>query len=1039
MTVDTALRAFLFADLRDYTAFVEREGDRAAADLIRDYRALIRSHLAAYDGAELKTEGDSFYIVFPSPSKAIAFGSDIFRAARAASGRPLRFGVGVHVGETVPLEGQFVGSAVNIAARIGAMAGDGELLVTDTVRELVRTSAPLSFDDRGPIALKGVAEPVHVFAVNWGPASPAAPQPAPVVAAAPAGFFVGRDAELAQLVGLAVPLREGTGGIVLIGGAAGLGKSRLLREWTARSGIAVIIGGCGATDARSPYEPFAAMLRQLTRSPGEEARLRRIAPELLAFLPELVAGERPRQVDRDVLFGAMLRLIRDLARGGAVAVVVEDLHWADDGTLALFRFLTGVALATPFILVGTYRDDELQRGHPLRPVLAELGRRTDVTELRLKPLPAADASRLLEHATGTEPMTADERGRIVSLAEGNPLFIEELARTARDPGEGLPLTIAESVVRRASALDDDARRLVTYAAIAGQQVGFDLLVRLLDRPEREVLRAARAAIEASVVVEVSDGLAFVHALTREAVYRDLMKRERRLLHREVADAFIALHGDDPSWAAAIERQLIDAGLPERALPYAFKAGDEALRLFAPGEAVAHFEWAVDGSAPGSLDRARALGGLGRAYRLQLEVSKAVATLREAVALYRTAGSPADVARAHAHLAQAFPFGAEERAAWLEAWRVTEALGSPAELAVIAGTLADRAFEFMDDPDAARWTARARELAARTGSAARVGAIEERVLTIDHPVGWHLVFERGLAERLDRALERDENVLTAYRRYLDSRSREAGSDEREALLGRARSYVAAHGLGESARSLTFRAGPPWMLWLDGRWDDLLWLWAELQRRFTGDDLWEIFPDTGPLAAAVLVEREGPHAAGGVLDAAAHRRIQSGTWTARIGALAARSSAALVDGGAVEIAGELRELFVARSPQALELPAFLLAARAVGPAALLSNDASVLTPWLAADETTRPDGTMFGAALDDLHGIERAIAGDRTGGLDLLARSAATYNALGWVHLAAELGWQRARLGDAAALDGALAFYRARGATWRVGWLEEGRWR
>ena len=138
MTVDTALRAFLFADLRDYTAFVEREGDRAAADLIREYRALIRSHLAAYDGAELKTEGDSFYIVFPSPSKAIAFGTDIFRAARESTGRRLRFGVGIHVGETVPLEGQFVGSAVNIAARIGAMAGDGELLVTDTVRGLVR-------------------------------------------------------------------------------------------------------------------------------------------------------------------------------------------------------------------------------------------------------------------------------------------------------------------------------------------------------------------------------------------------------------------------------------------------------------------------------------------------------------------------------------------------------------------------------------------------------------------------------------------------------------------------------------------------------------------------------------------------------------------------------------------------------------------------------------------------------------------------------------------------------------------------------------
>src|SRR5579859_6183319 len=157
VTGETALRAFLFADLRDYTAFVEREGDRAAAELIRDYRALVRARLPAFDGAELKTEGDSFYIAFPSPSKAIAFGADLFRAAGESQGRRLRFGVGIHVGETVPLDGQFVGSAVNVAARIGSMAGDGELLVTDTVRGLVRTSTAFVFEDRGPIPLKGVA------------------------------------------------------------------------------------------------------------------------------------------------------------------------------------------------------------------------------------------------------------------------------------------------------------------------------------------------------------------------------------------------------------------------------------------------------------------------------------------------------------------------------------------------------------------------------------------------------------------------------------------------------------------------------------------------------------------------------------------------------------------------------------------------------------------------------------------------------------------------------------------------------------------
>ena len=1038
MATDTALRAFLFADLRDYTAFVEQEGDRAAAELIRDYRALIRSRLAAYDGAELKTEGDSFYIVFPSPSKAIAFGADVFRTALEANGRRLKFGVGIHVGETVPLEGQFVGSAVNIAARVGAMAGEGELLVTDTVRGLVRTAALFTFEDRGPVALKGVTEPIRLFAVDWAPRAATPPAPAAIVAPPVGRMFVGRAVELAQLGRAAAALPAGEGRIALVGGAAGLGKTRLLREWSAASGVAMLVGGCGATDARLPYEPFTAMLRQLTRSPAEEARFRRVAPELLAFLPE-VAGERPRQVDRDALFGAMLRLIRDLARGGPLAVAVEDLHWADDGTLALVRFLSGVAATTPFLLVGTYRDDELPRGHPLRPLLAELGRRPEVLELRLRPLAPADAQQLLAHARRSAPLADDERTRIVGLAEGNPLFLEELARSAGDAAEALPLTIAESVVRRVSSLDEDARRLVTYAAIVGQQADFELLGRVLDRPEREVLRSARAAIEASVLVEAADGLAFVHALTREAVYRDLMRRERRLLHREVAEALVALHGEEASSAAAIERQLTDAGLSERALPYALAAGQEALRLLAPGEAVAHFERAIDASPAGSLDRARALEGLGRAYRLNLEVSKAVATLREAVALYRTTGSPADLVGGQAALARALPFGAEERGAWLEAWRASEGHASPGELATIAVTLADRAHEFMDDRDAARWAERAKELAARSGSAARVAATEERLLGVSHPRGWHLELERGLAKRLDQALDRDENVLTAYRRFLDSRSREADAEERQALLARARAYAFAHGLAALPRTLTFRYGPPWMLWLDGRWDELAWLWSELERQFSGEDVWEIFPDTGPLAAAVRYEREGPGPAGLGLEHAATRRERSGTWTARVSAEATRATGALAEGRAAELGARLRTISAARTPQALELPQFLLAARAAGAAALLAGDASGLGPWLAAEADTRDDGLMFAAALDHLRAVAETIAGDAAAARGRLARSATTYAAHGWEHLAAELAWQRARLGDASGLPDAIAFYRARAAGWRVRWLEEERWR
>lgn len=1036
---DGAVRAFVFADLRDYTAFVEREGDHAAAELISSYRTLIRQHLATHEGAELKTEGDSFYIVFPSPSRAVAFGAAVFRAAHAEGARRIRFGVGIHVGETVPLDGQFVGSAVNIAARVGAMAADGELLVTDTVRGLIRTSSAFSYDDRGTVSLKGVAEPMHLYAVEWRPQQDA---PRPEVAAlsgAPAGIFVGRDAELAMLDGATAALRDGRGAIVLVGGAAGLGKSRLLSQWSSGSGLTTLIGGCGATDARPPYEPFIGMLRRLTRATSEQTRLRRIAPELIAFLPELATGERPRQADRDELFGAMLRLLRDLARGGNIALVVEDLHWADDGTLALLQFLASLAETTPFLLIGTYRDDELPRGHPLRPVLAGLARRKDVIEITLRPLAATDAEHLLAEAQGATAIGGTERARIVALAEGNPLFLEELARSAGRSTEALPLTVAEAVLRRVATLDDDGRRLVAYAAASGQHVGFDLLQRVLDRPERDVLRAAKAAIEASILVESGDAVAFHHALTREAVYRDLMKRERRLLHSELAEALVALHGGDPSWAAEVERQFADAGAPDRALPFAIAAGEEALRLLAPGEAVAHFERAVDASGARSGDRARALLGLGNAYRLQLQVTKAVATLKEAVALYRDTGTPEDAARAQSALARAYPYGRDEWAAWRAAWDAHEAAGLSSDLVGIATSIADRAFEFMDDVEAQRWATTALELARASGSPERVRNVETNlVMNLTHPAGWHVAVERDLAQRLDRALDREENVLTAYRRYLDSRSREADADERVALLARARGYGASHAPGVP-RTLTFRAGPPWMLWLTGQWDDLTWLWSELQRRFAGDDVAEIFPDTGPLAEAVRLEREGPDRAGAALLAAADRQARSGTWHALVASISHHANLDLVTGRAGAIAADLTALFAKRTPQALELPPFVLAARVVAPAALLAGDSTCLRPWLTADRSLRDEGPMFAGGLDHVRAAELALLGDAAGARGLLAEVAATYARLGWEHLAADLAWQRAATGDPSGLAPARAFYVSRGADWRVQWLDREGWR
>lgn len=169
MASDGATRGFLFSDLRGYTAYVDANGPQAAALLLDRYRTLVRAAVAEHDGAEIRTEGDSFYVVFPSVSAALRCGLAIVERAAAEpdeAGGPIRVGVGIHAGETVETAEGYVGQAVNVAARLCALAKPGEVLVTATVRSLTQGMVPATFVSRGRQRLKGIAEPVEVDSVR---------------------------------------------------------------------------------------------------------------------------------------------------------------------------------------------------------------------------------------------------------------------------------------------------------------------------------------------------------------------------------------------------------------------------------------------------------------------------------------------------------------------------------------------------------------------------------------------------------------------------------------------------------------------------------------------------------------------------------------------------------------------------------------------------------------------------------------------------------------------------------------------------------
>ena len=203
---DAAYRGFLFADLRGYTEFVQRHGDAAAADLLDAYRALVRDEVARFTGAEIRTEGDSFYVVFPSARRAVACALAILAAAErdaeANPERPIRVGIGVNAGETVQRDEGFVGTAVNLAARVCSQARAGEVLVTAPVRDAIGGGGEVHVEPRGTRRLKGIEQAVPLFAVLPGPA-PARPDRR--IRRGPAVFaLVGLSALLIGVLALAV-------------------------------------------------------------------------------------------------------------------------------------------------------------------------------------------------------------------------------------------------------------------------------------------------------------------------------------------------------------------------------------------------------------------------------------------------------------------------------------------------------------------------------------------------------------------------------------------------------------------------------------------------------------------------------------------------------------------------------------------------------------------------------------------------------------------------------------------------------------------
>jgi DNA-binding CsgD family transcriptional regulator len=667
--------------------------------------------------------------------------------------------------------------------------------------------------------------------------------------------LVGRAAELARLRALLDDAASGRAVAALIGGDAGVGKSRLVAEVTAIAadqGFTVLSGQCAEIGDSVPYLPFADAIR--AAAPEVEAAVK-ARPVLARLLPDGEFGQKSDAdwagLGRQQMFGAVLGLLAELSARAPVLLVLEDLHWADASTRDLVTFLLRMLHRERVATIGTYRTDDLHRRHPLRPVVADLIRLPSVVSMELGPLaPESLAELLFATPNGPGRLSAHTVNRIVARADGNAYYAEELladlssraVSTEPRPGTsgepGLPSGLAALLLSRVERVSDAAQQALRAAAVAGRRASDDLVRAASGLPDATYDEAVREAVAHHLLVpDGPDGYTFRHALLREAVYNDLLPGERTRLHARLA----ALLADVPGAAAELAHHSLASHDVPGAFAASIRAGTEAHRIGAPTESYMHYDQALalwdrvaDAEAIAGMSRGRlglksataaaAAGEVTRAIHLLRRIRQVLAQ-RAADDVAADAADPELRSRVGERLAY-FLLQSEEDDAPSEALRVAAETveQTPAEtptwyLARAMATYAIACMASGDTTAAREWAQRARAAAGEGGSRSveadvlvTLGQLSSREGEADEA----LRMFTAAFEQAGTAMMLGVELRAAYFLALEHQVRgELSEAARIAHLGVKRAYDEGLGLapfGLDLQHLHFQAH-----FLEGEWD------------------------------------------------------------------------------------------------------------------------------------------------------------------------------------------------------------------------------
>jgi class 3 adenylate cyclase/tetratricopeptide (TPR) repeat protein len=615
------LVSVLFVDLVEFTARSDRADPEDIRDTLELYHSKVKEQIEEYGGVVEKFIGDAVMAVFGAP---VSHGDDAERAVRAGfrvlagieelndvHGLGLAARAAVNTGEALVTLGGAVGQplatgdVVNTASRLQSAAPTGRLIVGEETHRA--TQHAFRFERRAPVQAKGKAEPVRA----WLAIAPAAEPAERPIAATP---LVGRDRELELVQSIwERTVTERRPHLITVFGPPGIGKTRFCREVeeiVGADGGRILRGRCLPYEEQTGYQAFAGVVKQLSgilesdiqevaRSKLERAVVELLPAEEAADTARYLAlltglGREGRAEEVGLLFLSARRLIECVGHPQPTLVVFEDIHWAKPSELELLEYLAKHVQDSSTLMLALARPELLD---------ARAGWGSGLhaqTTIPLEPLSRTDANALAAHLLGANGNRGPDVARLVEIAEGNPLFLEELAASvAEEDTQDLPVTVKAAIAARIDAIPADARAALLGAAVIGKTFWrgplramgcvADLESALDALEERDLIRR-----DATSQVADDAQFTFKHILIREVAYATLPRAIRRERHAAVA-RYIEGSVDDPGETLAwiLAHHWREAGEPARAIPYLLAAAEAAQRGWAKDAAADFYTRALE--------------------------------------------------------------------------------------------------------------------------------------------------------------------------------------------------------------------------------------------------------------------------------------------------------------------------------------------------------------------------------------------------------------------------------------------------------------